>query len=75
MHGAGRYEFPDGSVYEGEYRNDRRDGNGMMILTNGVVYKGRQVKGKFEGEVEYKYANGKIRKLAFKNGEIVKQVN
>jgi hypothetical protein len=26
MHGKGRYYFPNGSVYEGDWKNDLKDG-------------------------------------------------
>lgn len=30
----------DGDVYEGEWRNDKANGKGMLINSDGIVYEG-----------------------------------
>ena len=41
MHGPGTYKVEDdGSVYEGEFVNDKRHGTGTYRYANGDVYKG-----------------------------------
>lgn len=37
--GAGRQTFLDGKIYEGEFRNDKRVGEGKLVLKNGTVQK------------------------------------
>ena len=34
-HGRGRYEWSDGSFYEGEYQADRQHGRGVRLFSNG----------------------------------------
>lgn len=29
--GRGKYKFPDGKIYDGEYSNDKRHGKGEII--------------------------------------------
>ena len=29
MNGNGKYEWPDGNIYEGEYQNDMKTGKGI----------------------------------------------
>ena len=38
--GKGRYQYPDGSVYEGEYKNDKKHGKGKFLYSNGDTYEG-----------------------------------
>lgn len=40
MHGFGIFKWPDGRVYEGEYKDDMKDGIGKMIWPNGNSYNG-----------------------------------
>ena len=39
MHGRGKYVFPAGSEYDGEYVNGVRTGEGTYKHANGSVYK------------------------------------
>ena len=35
--GTGVYTFKNGNVFEGEYKNDKRDGFGIMKFSNGKI--------------------------------------
>ena len=45
MHGVGIAKFPDGSIYEGAYINDKREGKGVYIWSDGKKYEGQWKKG------------------------------
>jgi hypothetical protein len=40
MNGYGRYEWPDGRVYEGDYVNDKKEGQGIFTRLDGKKYEG-----------------------------------
>ena len=35
MHGKGKFTWPDGKTYEGDYFNDKKTGSGTMIWPGG----------------------------------------
>jgi hypothetical protein len=39
-HGKGRCFFSNGEVYEGDWKNDKRSGNGTLRDQNGEIYNG-----------------------------------
>jgi hypothetical protein len=46
MHGKGRFTWPDGRKYEGEYQNDLKHGTGIFKWPDGRVYEGEWENGK-----------------------------
>ena len=58
MHGRGKYTWPDGRVYEGDYLNDQRHGNGVFTWPDGRTYSGQWERGKMHGR-----APSQIRKV------------
>ena len=40
MNGKGVYEWSDGRIYEGEYKNDKKDGFGKYWWGDGRSYEG-----------------------------------
>eukprot|EP00602_Paraphysomonas_sp_CaronLab_P007983 CAMPEP_0185034708 /NCGR_PEP_ID=MMETSP1103-20130426/24814_1 /TAXON_ID=36769 /ORGANISM="Paraphysomonas bandaiensis, Strain Caron Lab Isolate" /LENGTH=656 /DNA_ID=CAMNT_0027571469 /DNA_START=198 /DNA_END=2168 /DNA_ORIENTATION=+ len=49
--GRGKMTFADGTVYEGEWVEDRQEGNGTLTSADGdTVYEGGFVGGEYEGE-------------------------
>ena len=40
MHGGGTFTFPDGSVYEGEFKDGYQHGEGALTLTDGTSVRG-----------------------------------
>jgi hypothetical protein len=47
--GRGKQIWPDGSLYEGFWRNDKANGKGRLIHSDGDVYEGDWVNDKAEG--------------------------
>ena len=45
-------------MYEGEYRNGKRDGRGVYMYASGDVYEGEYKSGKMEGRGTYRLADG-----------------
>jgi hypothetical protein len=46
MHGFGVYTWKDGRKYEGEYKNDKKDGHGVYYWADGKKYDGMWNEGK-----------------------------
>ena len=59
-------EYENGT-YEGELKNDLRDGKGKMTWKDGDVYEGDWKNGKFDGFGKYYYNNGDRYEGEFKN--------
>lgn len=57
--GAGRYEWPIGHSYEGQWREGRMEGNGEFVHTSGA-----EMKGLFKGN--YFNVCGKIKIIGWK---------
>ena len=68
-HGKGTYTNTNGDVYEGEFKDGKRDGKGIFKYANGDVYEGGFKDGKKDGEGIYKYANGDVYEGGFQDGE------
>jgi hypothetical protein len=45
-----QYEFADGSIYEGSFKNDMRSGKGTMVYEDGSKYSGEWKHNWREGE-------------------------
>ena len=54
-------KYYDKEVYEGEYRNENREGNGKYIWEDGEYYIGQYLNGKRHGKGIYYYKNGNIK--------------
>jgi hypothetical protein len=73
MHGKGKLELPNGCFYEGEYRDDRKEGFGVFTWPDGRRYEGDWVDGKQEGEGWYiDEKKGVKRKAQWKAGRRLK---
>ena len=59
-HGRGVAHFPDGSSYEGDFKDDKFEGVGKFIWKNGHVYIGNWKDGKMNGIGEFKHRDGHI---------------
>jgi len=40
MHGVGKYVWPDGRSYDGNYENDKKHGHGVYTWSDGRQYSG-----------------------------------
>lgn len=79
INGEGVYEWPNGDVYKGSFKNKKYDGFGVYTWADGEVYSGmwkddKQFKGKCTGDCEnglgvLEYANGEKYAGYFKNGK------
>ena len=57
-HGKGIYRWNDGSVYEGDYRNDQRHGMGRFMWANGESYTGEYRHDERTGKGLYLWPDG-----------------
>lgn len=46
MNGRGIYKWPDGRIYEGDYVDDKKEGQGILISASGKKYDGAWKSGK-----------------------------
>lgn len=56
----GKYVYPDGSVYEGEWRGGKAHGRGTLMYSTGDRYAGEWVATQKQGQGEFIYSNGGI---------------
>lgn len=61
-HGYGIQKWPDGAIYEGEWRDDIAEGKGKLVHVDGDVYYGEWKNDKANGYGVYQHANGTIYK-------------
>jgi len=57
-HGRGLQIWPDGSKYEGYWKNDTANGKGRLIHADGDVYEGNWVNDKANGKGTYIHVDG-----------------
>lgn len=49
-HGKGKYRFPNGRIYDGDWNRDCIEGNGILYDENWkIIYKGEWKKNEFDG--------------------------
>ena len=53
MHGEGEFQFPNGNVYKGEFRDDMKDGHGDLFYSNGEHYEGQWANDKAHGKGDH----------------------
>ena len=53
MDGKGIFTWPDGRKYEGDYKDDKKEGYGIFEWTDGKKYRGYWLNGKQNGEGEF----------------------
>ena len=66
--GRGTWVYPNGQVYEGEWKAHKREGRGIERSANGDVYEGEYKAGKREGQGTYLCADGRIEVGFYKAG-------
>jgi hypothetical protein len=57
IHGLGRYVWPDGRIFEGEYKDDQKEGFGIYTFNDGKMYRGYWKDGKQHGLAQYIFLN------------------
>ena len=69
FNGRGIIHFKiEGHDYDGDFRDNEINGNGVFRWTNGDVYDGQMRRGKMNGVGRYTYANGQIYEGNYVNG-------
>ena len=71
MDGRGIFTWLDGRRYEGEYKNDKKEGYGVFMFRDGRVYEGEWKNGKQHGRGLFRKKNV-TREGVWENGERVK---
>jgi len=66
---TGAKTYADGDVYEGEFKNDKRHGEGKYTFADGDVYEGNWKDGKRHGEGKMTYADGSVYEGNWKDGK------
>ena len=46
MHGLGVFKWPNGQIFSGKYLEDKKNGKGELILSDGTIVRGRWLNGK-----------------------------
>ena len=57
------------NIYEGDYINNKREGYGKFIMSNGDIYEGEFQKDSYNGKGKYYWQNGNIYEGGFKNNK------
>ena len=68
--GFGKFTFPDGDMYEGEFKDWDMNGQGTYTWTNGDKYVGEHKNSKLHGHGELTKSDGTKYVGEFKNGEV-----
>ena len=58
-HGRGIFTWPDGSKYEGDFKQGFRTGNGTTYFPEEDIYVGEFLNGEMHGIGIYNYENGR----------------
>ena len=56
----GKFIWPSWAPYEGDFKNDKRNGKGKYTWANGDYYEGHFVDGDFTGKGKKVYKDGNI---------------
>ena len=63
-------KYSNGNIYEGEIKNGKKEGHGIMRYSNGYIYEGEWKNGKREGKGIYRLINKDRYEGDFKNGKV-----
>jgi len=76
MDGHGKFEWPDGRIYIGDYKEGKKDGEGEYDWSDGRIYKGGWKDGKQHGEGLFFCVKKKVwKKGIWENGKRMKWIN
>jgi hypothetical protein len=64
----GKFQFPDGNVYEGDWKNDKFNGKGKLKLADGSIYEGIFKDHQLHGHGKHISINGTTYEGEYKNG-------
>eukprot|EP00826_Nyctotherus_ovalis_P022570 TRINITY_DN17470_c0_g1_i2.p3 TRINITY_DN17470_c0_g1~~TRINITY_DN17470_c0_g1_i2.p3 ORF type:complete len:103 (-),score=21.98 TRINITY_DN17470_c0_g1_i2:149-457(-) len=74
MHGKGKYSWPNGRRYEGEYAEDKKHGYGVYCWPDRRRYEGCWRDGKQNGKGRYYDKNGQVKYGIWRGGKKVKWI-
>ena len=60
LNGKYEVEFSHGSIYKGDWKDNKKHGKGKMKYHNNAVYEGEWKHGKMHGNGKYTYAHGDV---------------
>lgn len=63
MNGKGEFYWPDGRIFKGEYRDDKKHGPGIFTWSDKRELKGIWREGDLVGDAVYRDAQGRITQL------------
>ena len=69
LNGKYEVEFVDGSIYLGNWKDNKKDGKGTMTYDDGDVYEGDWKDDVKDGKGKMTYANGSVYEGDYNNGE------
>ena len=69
MHGQGKFSYPDGRMYEGQFTADKKNGQGLMVWPDGRKYQGGWKNGRQHGDGQIISADGSIQKGKWLDGK------
>ena len=72
MTGIGKYDYSDGSHYEGEFLNGDPHGQGICLYQNGDRYAGEWYRNQPNGKGKMIYHNGDVLEGAWQEGQFVR---
>lgn len=72
MHGKGLFSWPDGRKYNGEYRDDLKEGYGEFEWADGRKFEGGWKSGKQYGEGVYIDEGGRRKRGVWQEGNKVR---
>lgn len=58
--GQGVMTWPDGSVYEGYWKDNKPDGKGRMVSSKGDIYDGQWLNGMASGQGKFTHRDGTV---------------
>ena len=67
--GQGTYQYSDGAVYQGQWKNSRLDGQGTLTYLDGSNYNGQWKNSQRNGQGTYIYPDGSIYVGQFKDNQ------
>jgi hypothetical protein len=65
------FTWADGSRYEGEFANDKMNGQGIMVYADGSSYSGEWKDDKKHGEAVVKGVDGKELSTVYEEGDCI----
>lgn len=61
MDGEGKFVWNNGQTFEGNYKDDKKNGKGKLTLEDKTVIEGTWINGKIEGKGKMTNSKGKVK--------------